>query len=125
MATPQRPPKIDRLARSLAYTGLPHPLLVDAARAAVAAGDPDSALDYARRIQRRLLTPVINGTGVLLHTNLGRAPLGWTQSAEYSNLELDLDSGERGDRQSGARGAAGTGLRSRSSHRSSTTALPR
>lgn len=93
---------MDRLARSLAGTGLPHPLLVDAARAAIAAGDPDSAADRARRIGRRILTPVINGTGVLLHTNLGRAPLAWNQSAEYSNLELDLDTGERGDRQTGA-----------------------
>ena len=97
-----RPPSVDRLARSLAGTGLPHPLLVDAARAAVAAGDPDSAGDRARRIRRRLLTPVINGTGVLLHTNLGRAPMAWDQGAHYSNLELDLASGERGDRQTGA-----------------------
>ena len=93
---------MDRLARSLAGAGLPHPLLVDAARAAIAAGDPDSAAARARRIGRRLLTPVINGTGVLLHTNLGRAPLAWNQGAEYSNLELDLEGGERGDRQAGA-----------------------
>ena len=93
---------MDRLARSLAGTGLPHPLLVDAARAAIAAGDPDSAPVRARRIGRRMLTPVINGTGVLLHTNLGRAPLAWNQSADYSNLELDLDTGGRGDRQAGA-----------------------
>ena len=97
-----RPPSVDRLARSLAGIDLPHPLVVDAARAAIAAGDPDSAADRARRIRRRLLVPVINGTGVLLHTNLGRAPLGWTQNADYSNLELDLETGERGDRQAGA-----------------------
>jgi len=97
-----RPPSVDRLARSLAGTGLPHALLVDAARAAVAAGDPGSAGARAERIRRRLLAPVINGTGVLLHTNLGRAPLAWSQSADYSNLELDLDIGERGDRQAGA-----------------------
>ena len=93
---------MDRLARSLAGTGLPHPLLVDAARAAIAADDPRSAEERARGIQRRLLMPVINGTGVLLHTNLGRAPVAWRQSADYSNLELDLDTGERGDRQAGA-----------------------
>ena len=96
-----RPPSVDRLARSLADAGLPHPLLVDAARAAIAAGDPESAAARARSIRRRLLTPVINGTGVLLHTNLGRAPVAWSQSAGYSNLELDLDTGERGDRQTG------------------------
>ena len=93
---------MDRLARSLAGTGLPHPLLVDAARAAIAADDPGSAEERARGIQRRLLMPVINGTGVLLHTNLGRAPVAWRQSADYSNLELDLATGERGDRQAGA-----------------------
>ena len=93
---------MDRLARSLAGTGLPHPLLVDAARGAVAAGDPGSARARAERTLRLMLTPVINATGVLLHTNLGRAPLSFYQSADYSNLELDLDTGERGDRQTGA-----------------------
>jgi hypothetical protein len=38
-----RPPSVDTLARSIADVGLPHPLLVDAARAAIAAGDPDHA----------------------------------------------------------------------------------
>ena len=93
---------MDRLARSLAGADLPHPLLVDAARSAIAAGDPDTAPAEARRIRRRLLTPVINGTGVLLHTNLGRAPLAWNQSAEYANLELDLETGARGNRHAGA-----------------------
>ncbi len=102
MAPQDRPPSVDRLARSLVGIDLPQPLLVDAARAAIAAGDPESAAERARRIQRQLLAPVINGTGVLLHTNLGRAPLAWTQSAHYSNLELDLVTGGRGDRQAGA-----------------------
>ncbi|HST12714.1 MAG TPA: L-seryl-tRNA(Sec) selenium transferase [Terriglobales bacterium] len=51
------------------------------------------------------LRPVINATGVILHTNLGRAPLAGSAidnlervSAGYSNLELDLESGERGKR---------------------------
>ena len=43
-----RPPSVDRLARALADTGLPHPLLVDAARQAVADGDPASAEARAR-----------------------------------------------------------------------------
>ena len=37
--------------------------------------------------------------GVLLHTNLGRAPLAHATTADYSNLELDLESGTRGSRQ--------------------------
>lgn len=91
-----RPPSVDALARSL--TGLPHPLRVDAARAAIAAGAPDRAGEEARRLTRRMLTPVINATGVLLHTNLGRAPLAVSTPEGYTNLELDLDTGLRGDR---------------------------
>jgi L-seryl-tRNA(Ser) seleniumtransferase len=45
-----------------------------------------------------MLRPVINATGVLLHTNLGRAPLGFSQPADYTNLELSLDTGKRGSR---------------------------
>jgi L-seryl-tRNA(Ser) seleniumtransferase len=54
----------------------------------------------AEAAARRLLGPVVNATGVLLHTNLGRAPLAVQTSATYSNLELDLDTGQRGSRQS-------------------------
>src|SRR6185369_6935693 len=67
-----RPPSIDALARSIADVALPQPLLVDAARAAVAANDPDSARARAEATAHALLQPVINATGVLLHTNLGR-----------------------------------------------------
>ncbi|NOQ44008.1 MAG: L-seryl-tRNA(Sec) selenium transferase, partial [Dehalococcoidia bacterium] len=52
------------------------------------------------------LRPVINATGVILHTNLGRAPLSREAiiameecSRGYTNLEIDLDSGKRGSRQ--------------------------
>jgi L-seryl-tRNA(Ser) seleniumtransferase len=93
-----RPPSVDALARSLAGSGLPHPLLVDAARAAIARGDPASASEEAERLQARLLQPVINGTGVLLHTNLGRAPLAVAQRATAVNLELSLVSGRRSSR---------------------------
>jgi L-seryl-tRNA(Ser) seleniumtransferase len=92
------PPSVDALARSLADVELPPPLLVDAAREAIAAGDPDSARARAADIQRALLRPVVNATGVLLHTNLGRAPLAVHQDAGYTNLELDLLSGRRGSR---------------------------
>ncbi len=100
-----RPPSVDRLARSLADTGLPHPLLVDAARVAIAAhpGDAAAVARAAREAavaQRRLLlTGVVNATGVLLHTNLGRAPLAHEQAAQAVNVELDLTTGERGSRQ--------------------------
>jgi L-seryl-tRNA(Ser) seleniumtransferase len=93
-----RPPSVDRLARSLSDTGLPHPLLVDAARQAIAAGDPDSARAVADTIAGSLLRPVVNGTGVLLHTNLGRAPLAASTPGRATNLEFDLSSGTRGSR---------------------------
>jgi L-seryl-tRNA(Ser) seleniumtransferase len=55
--------------------------------------------------RRYTLRRVINATGVILHTNLGRAPLGASAlehmaeiAAGYSNLELDLESGERSRR---------------------------
>lgn len=94
-----RPPSVDRLARSLTDSGLPHPLRVEVARAAIAEGDHEHAEARARRRRRQFLQPVINGTGVLLHTNLGRAPVAHTHTATYSNLELDLRTGKRGSRQ--------------------------
>lgn len=93
-----RPPSVDALARSLADTGLPRPLLVDAARAAIAAGDPGRARSEAEELARALLQPVVNATGTLLHTNLGRAPIGVHIPASATNLELDLATGTRGSR---------------------------
>jgi L-seryl-tRNA(Ser) seleniumtransferase len=98
---PDRPPSVDALARSLAGSGLPHPVLVDAARRAVAAGDPASAAAWTEEFATTLLRPVINATGVLLHTNLGRAPVEVHRRdlpARYANVELDLRSGRRGSR---------------------------
>jgi L-seryl-tRNA(Ser) seleniumtransferase len=104
-----RPPSVDALARELADVGLPHPLLVDAARAAIADGDPDSARTRAEALAATLLRPVINATGVLLHTNLGRAPLGAfgpsaVEATRYANVELDLRTGGRGSRRDHAAG---------------------
>lgn len=106
---PDRPPSVDTLARELAETfDLPHPLLVDAARRAVAEGAADSAAasdpvraaaDIARQTQAGLLQPVINATGVLLHTNLGRAPWPLSHPPGYTNLEFNLTAGRRGSRQ--------------------------
>ena len=86
---------------------------VDEARAAVLEGAPApsfeavvaSARAHLEAGFRTMLTPVINATGVLVHTNLGRVPLGEAQldavleaAGGYSNLELDLASGRRGSR---------------------------
>ncbi|MGA7758221.1 MAG: L-seryl-tRNA(Sec) selenium transferase [Ilumatobacteraceae bacterium] len=94
-----RPPSVDALARSLAPTGLPHPILVDIARQSIEAADVESALSRAHAFRRSLLTPAVNATGVLLHTNLGRAPLRHHQEAAAQTIEFDLDSGRRGSRQ--------------------------
>ena len=96
-----RPPSVDALARSLAGTRLPHPVLVDAAREAIATGDPSAAAARAERFATTLLRPVVNATGVLLHTNLGRAPVAVARRdgpARYANVELDLETGRRGSR---------------------------
>lgn len=94
-----RPPSVDALARSLASSGLPHALCVDVAREAIAAGDPASASLRVTQLARQLLMPVVNATGVLLHTNLGRAPMGAQMPARPINVEFDLSTGERGSRQ--------------------------
>jgi L-seryl-tRNA(Ser) seleniumtransferase len=88
--------------------------VVEAIREQVAAERDDEVLDDAersRRVSARLragaaprLRRVINASGVILHTNLGRAPLSRAATdalaiaASYSNLELDLETGRRGER---------------------------
>jgi L-seryl-tRNA(Ser) seleniumtransferase len=97
----ERPPSVDALARSLAGSGLPQPLLVDVARDAIADGAVADAPARAAALRRTLLQPVVNATGVLLHTNLGRAPVAHHQEARPMSVELDLATGERGSRQRG------------------------
>ena len=86
---------------------------IERARARVAAGEAPPSEDeviagaeaaLSRDLEPSLLS-VINATGVVLHTNLGRAPLS-AEAAEaahraaagYGNLEMDLSAGERGSR---------------------------
>ena len=117
-------PSVDRLladervrALSAEYSGDTVIALVreelDAAREAIGGGSGAPALDaivdaVERRARAALapsLRPVINATGVIIHTNLGRAPLSdetlsaMTRAGRgYSNLEFDLAAGERGSR---------------------------
>jgi L-seryl-tRNA(Ser) seleniumtransferase len=80
--------------------------VIEARRAGIRAGNgaEESSIEaeIARSLDRFLrpsLRRVINATGVVLHTNLGRAPLGRQQAiAGYSNLEYDLAGGKRGKR---------------------------
>jgi L-seryl-tRNA(Ser) seleniumtransferase len=91
---------------------------VDLARERVREGQPapsfEAVVEDARRLldehERALMTKVLNATGIIVHTNLGRAPLGPAQldavarvAGGYSNLEYDLTSGSRGSRHLHAR----------------------
>ena len=96
----------------------PRDLVAEAARRAVAevrdgrrpapSSDeewPGRVRDALRRLERRSLRPVLNATGVVLHTNLGRAPLARSAidaivatAAGATNLEYDLEQGRRGSR---------------------------
>jgi L-seryl-tRNA(Ser) seleniumtransferase len=113
----RRLPAVERLAARLTA---PPPRAVDAARAelelaraavlagAAAPGEEEltvAAAARARELARPSLRPLINATGVVLHTNLGRAPLPAAAlehlvavARGYSNLEYDLESGGRGSR---------------------------
>jgi L-seryl-tRNA(Ser) seleniumtransferase len=104
-------PGVDELARSITLP-VPHALAVNEARAVLEecrrliqrgetlAEEPRTALE--RRLGALLepsLRRVINATGVILHTNLGRAPLPEFPAPQgYSNLEYDLETGRRGKR---------------------------
>ena len=97
------PPSIDAIARELASaSSLPHAILVDCARRAVA-DDSENTIAIAKELVREFETSlhqdVINATGVLLHTNLGRAPLALHSTGRSTNLEFNLETGERGSRQ--------------------------
>jgi L-seryl-tRNA(Ser) seleniumtransferase len=87
----------------MASTSLPHAVCVELARQAIAAG-PDhwnsrAAVERAERFHAQLLSDVVNATGVLLHTNLGRAPFAFVHHEHAINVEFDLTTGERGSRQ--------------------------
>jgi L-seryl-tRNA(Ser) seleniumtransferase len=119
-------PSVDRLSRQLVENReeIPYWAARVGARDAIAearnkledAAVPEGAEELCGQIEQRaealalrLVAPqprrVVNATGIVLHTNLGRAPLGRVAAAAvaeaaagYSDLELDLETGRRGNR---------------------------
>jgi L-seryl-tRNA(Ser) seleniumtransferase len=110
-------PAVHEIAATL---DAPHALAVAAARRAIdehraallggarvsVTDVPSRAAELLAQLQQPSLRRVINATGVIIHTNLGRAPLppsardAVSAIAEgYANLELDLETGQRGSRQ--------------------------
>ena len=115
-------PAVNKILDSLgeqaspARTDLPRPLIVDVVREELAQirrqreiPEFDAVVDLVRDALEKLrasrIQPVINGTGIVVHTNLGRSPLPQgagevlrNVASSYNNIELDLGSGDRGDR---------------------------
>ena len=120
MASPRDLPSVDRLLRDPLLVTLPRELalqaardvLEDARRAILDGGWTFALAELPRLVEQRAravvaprLRPVLNASGVIIHTNLGRAPLSTAALAAakhaaegYSNLEFDLEAGERGSR---------------------------
>ncbi len=105
---------MDRLASALHDGSIPRSLVTQVVRQAIAdirlrgnggAGAKEEASLRLAEVKRSRPIRVINATGVLLHTNLGRAPWdhgsirqGTEVAAGYSNTEMDLSGGDRGGR---------------------------
>ncbi len=107
-------PSVDQVLRKLKHLDpLPQKFIANQVRAvlseyrdALRSGAESSETPVEQLVEHRIQTllapslrPVINATGVILHTNLGRAPLAHFEPiSRYSNLEYDLEAGKRGRR---------------------------
>ena len=109
-------PAVEKVLQALGDVGLPRPTVVAVVRRGLASCRAHEEIpDFGHllaHLQAELKTlrdsrirPVINGTGILIHTNLGRAPIAAAAletlcsiGANYSNLEYDVSGGERGAR---------------------------
>ncbi len=116
MSTRRAIPAVGKVLEALGDSDLPRPLVTQLVRQHLAslrrAGSVPSFEEIVRDLQAEItrlnqtrLQPVINGTGIVLHTNFGRAPLAASAvrrvaeiAAGYSNLEYDIASGGRGSR---------------------------
>jgi len=109
-------PAVSKILDSLGQIDLPRPLIVDLVRQELAqirrqghipafATIVDLVCASIEKLRASRIQPVINGTGIVVHTNLGRSPLPQgagevlrNVASSYNNLELDLTTGERGTR---------------------------
>src|SRR5215211_8448534 len=110
-------PSVDRILRDIGDTDLPRPALLALIRRELVSLrtkparklDADEIIARVRTaiddLLRARLQPVINGTGIIIHTNFGRAAMSETIAAnltqiatQYNNLEFNLTTGERGGR---------------------------
>ena len=111
-------PAVEKVLQALGTLDLPRPVVVavvrrelNALRKNAAIPDFDNILNAIRTtlddLRLTRIQPVINGTGIVVHTNLGRSPLGpavvetlQSVALNYNNLEFDLCTGDRGGRAS-------------------------
>lgn len=118
-------PAVEKVLQALdaseALQQLPRPLMTEAVRAEIAGlrdevkngrtevGDFEEIVAEIHSklvsLHRSRIHPAINGTGVIIHTNLGRSPLSHATAdairavaVNYNNIEMNLDNGERGKR---------------------------
>ena len=112
-----RLPAVEKTLHALDNVDLPRPIILNVVRQSIEElrADPEKIPEFndyinAIRVElealsRTRISSVINGTGVLIHTNMGRSPLPeraadrlCSIATNYNNLELDLNTGERGNR---------------------------
>jgi len=109
-------PSVDKIVGEIGDCDLPRRVVVDVVRHELELLRAEKKIPNFSGVMSRVraavdalrlakIQPVINGTGIVIHTNFGRAPLGPTViesltaiAANYSNLEYDLSSGQRGHR---------------------------
>jgi L-seryl-tRNA(Ser) seleniumtransferase len=109
-------PSVEKVLQALGSVELPRPAVVGVVRRELAVLRAEKKVPVFDSVLARIraaleasrsgrIQAVINGTGIIVHTNLGRSPLGpavvetlRTVAANYNNLEFDLASGERGRR---------------------------
>ena len=117
ISNPRALPAVEKILKTLGDQPIPRPVVTNLVRHTLQARREakQGVADYHSfiaelqgeidRLARTRIAPVINGTGVLIHTNLGRSPISTraadrllAMATQYNTLEYDLDNGKRGKR---------------------------